>query len=213
MLRVLLAVQFALVVILLLTAADPVNGFTTRRRTNNNNSVMMHCPTSSRTNLVQLRGGETVTEVDPAATAPAAAVTQDADEKDPFPVISRFVGGTWVNTYNIFHGIDFQRGEDRIRYVEWEIIEGTTSPTTCRVLLRTEETADPIVLEGESIGNGIIKFDSQGLPFEYLFHQIGNDTILVSRTELSGHTAKEVNGDDDDDMLLLVATRLLSAAG
>mmetsp|Transcript_6208 Transcript_6208/g.9543 ORF Transcript_6208/g.9543 Transcript_6208/m.9543 type:complete len:121 (-) Transcript_6208:64-426(-) len=53
----------------------------------------------------------------------------------------------------------------------------------CIVKLRVEEDADPIVLKGEHIGNGIIKFNKKALSFEYLLHQIGNDIILVSRTE------------------------------
>ena len=53
------------------------------------------------------------------------------------------------------------------------------------MLLRTDPDATPITLTGEHIGNGVIKFDVQGLPFEYLFHQVGDDTILISRTEQS----------------------------
>lgn len=154
--------------------------------------------------LFQLRGGETTTEQDLLDTPDVV----NSRHEDPFPVISRFVGGTWVNTYNIFNGIHFQQGEDRIRYVQWEI-----DGRKCKVLLRTEETGDPIVLQGESIGNGVIRFDAQGLPFEYLFHQIGTDTILVSRTEQSaceecGHTA-----DEDKDDAEATSTRNSTASG
>ena len=41
-----------------------------------------------------------------------------AMSEEPFPVISRFVGGTWTNNYMIFSGIGFERQEDRLRTVE-----------------------------------------------------------------------------------------------
>jgi hypothetical protein len=91
------------------------------------------------------------------------------------------VGGTWENHYQIFNGIEFQQGDDRIRYVNWEI----PGESECKVLLRTDPGATPITLTGEHIGNGVIKFDVQGLSFEYLLHQVGDDTVLISRTEQS----------------------------
>ena len=116
-----------------------------------------------------------------------------------FSVISRLVGGTWENHYQIFNGIEFQQGDDRIRYVNWEI----HGENECKVLLRTDPDATPITLTGEHIGNGVIKFDVQGLPFEYLFHQVGDDTILISRTEQSScedcGQSENKNGTDNDN--------------
>ena len=91
-------------------------------------------------------------------------------------MISRFVGGTWTNNYMIFSGIGFERQEDRLRTVEWEV-DGENCTTTLTAGERK------VTLRGQHIGGGVVKFDAMGLPFEYKFHQVGRDTLLVSRTE------------------------------
>lgn len=119
----------------------------------------------SRNTLLSLRGG-----------------AGEANQEDAFPVLSRFEGGTWKNTYGIFNGIEFERGEDRIRYTEWTLNYETGE---CEVSLRPAEAPEgspPIVLKGKHIGDGVIRFGGFG-NYEYLFKQVGTDTILISRTE------------------------------
>ena len=71
------------------------------------------------------------------------------------------------------------------------------------MLLRTDPDATPIALTGKHIGNGVIKLDVQGLPFEYLLHQVGDDTILISRTEQSScedcGQSENKDGTDNDN--------------
>ena len=99
-----------------------------------------------------------------------------------FPVISRFVGGVWTNTYKIFDG-SFNRQEDRVRQVEWSI-----SGAQCTVTLTAGE--QKISLSGEHTGDGVVDFSAEGLPFVYGFHQVGTDTLLVSRTEVGGESSR-----------------------
>ena len=85
-----------------------------------------------------------------------------------------------MNEYRIFETLNFTRADDRVRYVTW-----MTSENSCTVLLRASPDAEPIELVGKDIGEGVVKFNATGLPFEYLFRQVPPDTILVSRTEQS----------------------------
>ena len=93
-----------------------------------------------------------------------------------FPVISRFVGGRWTNAYKVFNGIDFERQEDRVRHVEWSV-----AGASCTILLTAGE--QQFTLSGEHVGDGVVRFSAEGMPFEYRFHQVGTDTLLVCRTE------------------------------
>lgn len=130
----------------------------------------------SRNTLLSLRGG--------------GDASSGGEKDDPFPVVSRFVGGTWKNIYAIFNGIEFERGEDRVRYTQWTLNHETEE---CEVSLRPEEAPEgspPIVLKGKHIGNGVIRFGGFG-NYEYLFRQVGTDTILISRTEGTAENDEE----------------------
>ena len=76
----------------------------------------------------------------------------------------------------VFNGIDFERQEDRVRHVEW-IVAGAS----CTILLTAGE--QQFTLSGEHVGDGVVRFSAEGMPFEYRFHQVGTDTLLVCRTE------------------------------
>lgn len=110
------------------------------------------------------------------ATRPARRAAAHCKMTEAFPVIKRFCGGSWTNSYRVFDGLAFERQEDRERTVTWEV-----AGNQCTATLQAGE--QEVVLRGEHIGDGVVKFDAQGLPFEYKFHQVDEDTLLVSRTE------------------------------
>ena len=59
----------------------------------------------------------------------------------------------------------------------------------CQV--RLESGADTAVtLNGRHVGGGVVDFDLEGAPYEYKFHQVGSDTLLVSRAPTDGAAAR-----------------------
>ncbi len=136
---------------------------------------------SRSSTLLSLRGG-------------GGDTNDQVDTESAFPVLSRFAGGTWKNTYGIFNGIEFEKGEDRVRYTQWTLDYETGE---CEVSLRPEEAPEgspPIVLKGKHIGYGVIRFGGFG-NYEYLFRQVGTDTILISRTEGNDDENDKENND------------------
>ena len=106
---------------------------------------------------------------------------------DHFPVISRLVGGSWSNSHRVFRGLAFDPQEEKQRVARWSV-----DGDCCSVTLETGPDTS-VTLNGRHIGDGVVQFDLAGAPFEYKFHQVGSDTLLVSRTAIGDGPAQRLD--------------------